>query len=288
MKHNLAMLINTLSSFNSSELRYFQGYHDICQLFMFIYYRSFPQTISICQRFSEFHLKECMLREDKTGQFGFNFGNALELFNIIIKAVSPSVYEDIMNYAGGLATFVFSWIVTLFIHDLKDVSQQMRIMDFLLTSHPIAAYVLTALIMVDEVMVLKGKNSLANLGKSFLNFFSKSEINNNDNELDQAKFFEHFQKMDWKKIDFDKFISECNKKMKEIDFVGLIQCFKEKKYMSYYPIMKQNEYVKELYTIEENRISNPYKWIISQSKFMGCVTAAGALLSYIIYYNKTK
>ena len=84
MKHNLAMLINTLSSFNSSELRYFQGYHDICQLFMFIYYRSFPQTISICQRFSEFHLKECMLREDKTGQFGFNFGNALELFNIII------------------------------------------------------------------------------------------------------------------------------------------------------------------------------------------------------------
>lgn len=286
MKHNLAMLINTLSSFNNSELRYFQGYHDICQLFMFIYYRSFPQTVSICQRFSEFHLKECMLREDKTGQFGFNFGNALELFNIIIKAISPSVYEDIMNYAGGLATFVFSWIVTLFIHDLKDFSQQMRIMDFLLTSHPIAAYVLTALIMINEVNSLKGGNMLANFGNSFLNLFTQSK--SKDNDLDQAKFFEHFQKMDWKKIDFDKFICECNKKMKEIDFVGLIQCFKEKKYMSYYPIMKQNEYVKELYAIEENRISHPYEWIIKKTKFMGCVIATGALISYIIYFNKYK
>ena len=73
---------------------------------------------------------------------------------------------------------------------------QMRLMDYFITSHPIAVFVLTAVIAIDEIKKLKEAS----------------------NKLDQAQFFIHFQQLDKDKIDYDQYIKECAQKIKEIDF----------------------------------------------------------------------
>ena len=79
---------------------------------------------------------------------------------------------------------------------------------------------------------------------------------NRTEELDQAQFFIHFQQLDMNKIDYDKYITECEKKMKEIDFVSLIQSFREKKYMEYYPMMKKVPFAEDLLEYEKNEKMN--------------------------------
>ena len=105
---------------------------------------------------------------------------------------------------------------------------QMRLMDYFITSHPIAVFVLTAVIAIDEIKKLKEAS----------------------NKLDQAQFFIHFQQLDKDKIDYDKYIKKCAQKIKEIDFNSLIQCYKERKYMDYYPIMKKVPFGEDLLTYE--------------------------------------
>ena len=126
-------------------------------------------------------------------------------------------------------------------------------MDYFITSHPIAVFVLTAVITIDEIKKLKMKHMASNLGNSLMSLFGSK---NRTEQLDQAQFFIHFQQLDMNKIDYDKYITECERKMKEIDFVSLIQTFKEKKYMEYYPMMKKVPFAEDLIEYEKNQKSN--------------------------------
>lgn len=130
---------------------------------------------------------------------------------------------------------------------------QMRLMDYFITSHPISVFVLTAVITIDEIKKLKVKHMASNIGNSLMSLFGSK---NRTEELDQAQFFIHFQQLDMNKIDYDKYITECEKKMKEIDFVSLIQSFREKKYMEYYPMMKKVPFAEDLLTYEKNEKMN--------------------------------
>lgn len=174
----------------------------------------------------------------------------MDLFNTIVKAIDETAYKDIQEYAGGQASFIFPWIVGLFTHNVNDMMLQMRLMDYFITSHPIAVFVLTAVIAIDEIKKLKMKHMANSLGNSFLSFFGGK---NRTDKLDQAQFFIHFQQLDKDKIDYDKYIKECDQKMKEIDFNSLIQCYKERKYMDYYPIMKKVPFGEDLLTYEKSR-----------------------------------
>ena len=177
----------------------------------------------------------------------------MDLFNTIVKAIDAKTYKDIEEYSCGQASFIFPWIVGLFTHNLSDVMLQMRLMDYFITSHPISVFVLTAVITIDEIKKLKVKHMASNIGNSLMSLFGSK---NRTEELDQAQFFIHFQQLDMNKIDYDKYITECEKKMKEIDFVSLIQSFREKKYMEYYPMMKKVPFAEDLLTYEKKKKMN--------------------------------
>lgn len=279
MKHILTIVLNTLTSFNFNELNYFQGYHDITLLFLLLFINS-PQTVALVQRFSETHIKENLLIPDKSGVFGYTFANCLELFNTIVKAIDEKIYKDIEEYSCGQASFIFPWIVGLFTHNLSDVMLQMRLMDYFITSHPIAVFVLTAVITIDEIKKLKMKHMASNLGNSLMSLFGSK---NRTEQLDQAQFFIHFQQLDMNKIDYDKYITECERKMKEIDFVSLIQTFKEKKYMEYYPMMKKVPFAEDLIEYEKNQKSN---FMLTEKIILGLCVSFGTAYIAITFVKK--
>lgn len=157
---------------------------------------------------------------------------------------------------------------------------QMRLMDYFITSHPISVFVLTAVIMIDEIKKLKVKHMASNIGNSLMSLFGSK---NRTEKLDQAQFFIHFQQLDMNKIDFDKYIKECDQKIKEIDFITLIQSFKERKYMDYYPIMKKVPFAEDLLSYEkEKHKSNS---LFSFKKIIGlCLSLGSAYL--ILFSNK--
>jgi hypothetical protein len=140
-------------------------------------------AVSIFQRFSEFHLKELLLAHDENG---FSFDKVLIILLEAIKEVDPGITLYLIFLGIEQPTFVLSWIITYFTHDIKSSVIQYRIFDYLICSHPLSVYFLTALIVVDQIKILKGKG--------------------NSNELDISDFYVHFQNIDLDSLDFDSYI----------------------------------------------------------------------------------
>lgn len=243
LKHKLMIILNTISKLNGNEYSYFQGFHDISLLFLMIFNDNIPLTILSIQRFSEIHIKESLFGK---GESNYNFVISLEVFSEILKKVSRKTYDFIEEKASGQITFIVPWIITLFTHNIDNIFLQMRIMDYLLVSHPLSIFVISALICRDEINKLYFSKKLSNMLSSFGSFFGGGNKVKQD-DFDICTFHEHFQKIDMNKIDFDKYIDECEQNMNRLDLQSISNIFIEKYSLKkWYPLFNISDYNHDL------------------------------------------
>jgi hypothetical protein len=191
LKKKLYDFINTLATVNNNTYKYFQGYHDIGLYFLMLYVQNLPLAVSVFQRFSEFNLKEFLLAHD---EIGFGFDKVLIILLEAIKEIDSSVALFLILKGLEQPSFVLSWIITYFTHDIKSSVLQYRIFDYLICSHPLSIFFMTALIVVDEVNIIK-KNP----------------------NLELSDFFVHFQNLDLDSLNFDDYIARTEKVMNKLD-----------------------------------------------------------------------
>jgi hypothetical protein len=143
-----------MMTINNKEYHYYQSYHDIGLYFMMLYIKNIETGINVFQRFSEFYLKQNLLRSENISKQGFDFVRINDVVIEIIKNLSREVYD----FLEVRVDFVFPWIVALYTHNIMDSTIVYRLFDFFITHHPLSVYYLTANILIDEVLKLKAKN----------------------------------------------------------------------------------------------------------------------------------
>lgn len=142
-----------MTTLNNQNYNYYQGYHDIGLHFLVLYINNFNTGVSVFQRFSEFYLKENLDQSEGDNSKGYNFAKINHILSDIVTSISPEIMRTIEEMCGQPA-FVLSWIITLFTHNIMNSQVQYRLLDYFITSHPLAIYYLTAAILVDEVTSL--------------------------------------------------------------------------------------------------------------------------------------
>ena len=251
LKERLELGLNTLINFNNCELKYFQGYHDIFILFFYLYINSPYTYISLFQRFSELYIKENLLLQGKNNK-GYTFPNSIKFCMAIIKQLNAYVYQDLVDYLNSEVIFVIPYIVSLFTHNMNNLNKRFRVIDYFIVNHPITVYVMSCVLVVDEVSKLKAEYNAKKLKNMAFSFFG----GNTDNvePLNAADFYVRFQSLDFDKLDFDELILKTEKEMKRINFDELRNEFLGEKFLyeKYYPTMYKGKYLRDLTKIDEN------------------------------------
>ena len=170
LKNRLEYGLNTLINFNNCELNYFQGYHDIFILFFYLYLNSPYTYISLFQRFSELYIKENLLSQSKNNK-GYTFPSSMKFCMAIIKQLNKYVYQDLVDYCNSEIIFVIPYIVSLFSHNMSNLNKRYRVIDYLMVSHPITVYVMSSVIVIDEVTKLKAEYNIKKFKNSAFSFF---------------------------------------------------------------------------------------------------------------------
>ena len=235
--------LNTLINFNNCEFKYFQGYHDIFVLFFYLYLDSPYTYISLFQRFSELYIKENLLLQNKSN-LGYSFSNSMKFCMEIIKEMNEFVYNDIAEYCNSECIFIIPYIVSLFAHNMDNLNKKYRIFDYFMMSNPIAVYVMSCVIVVDELTKLKAEYNLKKLKATTLNFFGSGE---KVPPLTITDFFRRFQILDLDKANFDEYIQKTENEMKRINLEKIRNEFLGKKYQyqKYYPTIYNGKYLKD-------------------------------------------
>ena len=279
LKKRLEYGLNILINFNNCELQYFQGYHDIFILFFYLYLNSPYTYISLFQRFSELYIKENLLQQNKNNK-GFTFPNSMKFCMAIIKQLNLFVYQDLVDYCNSEIVFVIPYIVSLFTHNINNLNKRYRIIDYLIVSHPITVYVMSSVLVVDEVIKLKAEYNLKKFKNSAFSFFG----GNADiiEPLNSTDFYMKFQSLDLDKLNFDELILKTENEMKKINFDELRNQFLGENYLfeKFYPLMHKDKYLRELTKIDE---SNNIVEIKEEDAFFNLL-----MKIYEIIYGKRK
>ena len=260
VKENLEKCLNYLISFNKGEFHYYQSYHDILMIFFYLYPNDFYLYTLLYQRFSEFFLKENLILQDKNGNIGYSFNNALKLFTFILSKVNKITLNDINKFANGECTYVLSYIISYFTHNIQNIFLQMRLIDYLIVSHPLSIFVLTSYFIVDEITKLKTKYLTKLTNSKVTNYLSTHDEKENIEELNISDFYVHFQQIEFDKIDFDDYILKVEDFFNSFSFDDLKKefCEGEMKFEVYYPLMNKEIYL-ETFIIEEYEKINKKK-----------------------------
>ena len=175
---------------NNNIYNYYQGYHDLALFFLLLYHKRPQYAVSVFQRFSEFNLKEllnCKYNKRKfiNGEYDMiEMDDTLRILKFILDYIDPNVKiffeekeknED-YNYYSKIAKnkieqetlednciichFALEWIITLFTRFFEDYNNIYRILDYLIVSHSLAIYFLSAEIIIDYYYKLKDKDIL--------------------------------------------------------------------------------------------------------------------------------
>ena len=251
LKNRLEYGLNTLINFNNCELNYFQGYHDIFILFFYLYLNSPYTYISLFQRFSELYIKENLLLQSKNNK-GYTFPNSMKFCMAIIKQLNLYVYQDLVDYCNSEIIFVIPYIVSLFTHNMNNLNKRYRIIDYLLVSHPVTVYVMSSVIVIDQVTKLKAEYNIKKFKNSAFSFFGGDA--DNVEPLNASDFFMKFQSLDLDKLNFDELILKTENEMKKINFDELRNQFLGDNYSfeKFYPLMHKGKYLRELTKIDES------------------------------------
>jgi hypothetical protein len=136
---------------------------------------------------------------------------------------------------------------------MNNLNKRYHIIDYLIVSHPITVYVMSSVLVVEEVGKLKAEYNMKKLKNSAFSFFGG---NSEDIEpLSNTDFYVRFQNLDLDKLNFDELIAKTESEMKKLNLDELRKEFIGEKYSfeKYYPIMYSGKYLRDLTKIDEKK-----------------------------------
>ena len=257
---DLLKFLRLMCCLNNNIYNYYQGYHDLALFFMLLYHNCPQYAVSVFQRFSEFNLKELLnikynqKKVEEDGRYNMiEMNDTLKILKFIIDFMDPKVktfFEEIekeqeMKYCKGnnkindkknndyiICDFAFEWIITLFTRYFEDYNKIYRIFDYLMVSHSLAIYFLSAEIIIDFYYKIKDKDILK----------------------DKAGQFDYYVKnLKFEEIDFDSYIQKCEKNLEK--YVGdskFNQMYSNLNLNKFYPVISEHPFVE--------------KWVICNNK----------------------
>ena len=248
LKEEFEFALNTLITFNNNEISYYQGYHDIAFIFFVLFYDDQKTFISLFQKFSELFLKENTLKQEE-GK-GFTCEVCLKFFGYILKKINLVTYNNILKYTGTEPTFVISYILCLFTHDIEDIFLLMRLIDYFIMNNSLSVFVLVGYITVTEV----GKILAKNLGKNLFSFFNS---NNNNETLNVSDFYMHFKEINFSLFDWEKLMKDSNNFLNQFNYDELAKKFiEENQFEEYYPLLKKEGYIEKMIKMNNDIYKN--------------------------------
>ena len=134
----------------NSDLYYYQGFHDVCVVFIEIFEDEPDLAFAIIETVSKHFLKDFMGSDFRT------VTSILPLLLQIVKKVDIK-FHAFLSKALTEPYFATSWLITWFSHDIKDLNSVARIFDGLLTSHPLFS------LYVSVSVVLSCKDKISNM-----------------------------------------------------------------------------------------------------------------------------
>jgi hypothetical protein len=149
--------------------------------------------------------------------------------------------------------------------------------------------VLSCLIFIDEIKKLN-KNYNIQIGQIKLkNLFRNEEDKETIDDLNISNFFEHFQKVELDKIDFEFYIKKTEENVKKFDFQKFNEDFKNV-FQNWFPLMNKEIYLWKMIQIENEfnkNVNNKNKFYLKNSydnNFLLIILTFLILLISIIFY----
>ena len=252
LKRKAEFAINTILTFNKNEFKYYQGYHDIFMLFFYLYLDSSYTYISLFQRFSELHIKEFLIipTNPKNKNKGFSFPNCIKFCLSIIKELNEIAYNELIQNANNNCTFIIPYIICLFTHNINNIFLKYRLLDYFIVSHPISIYIMTSLIIIDEINRIKTKKEKEIMKKEVYNIFNSdtNQLEKKIDEIGNENFYIHFQNLNFDEMDFELYIERTEEELKKFNFDKIREQFlsPEYEFKEYYPSINKENYLKKL------------------------------------------
>ena len=149
----------------------------------------------------------------------------------ILKFVIETIDEDFqknfidvkLSEYNGLCMFASSWLVTVFTHNITRTEIIFRIFDYIMVNHPLSLYYLIAVIILDLFKKNKDKKI----------FESGIEI------------YKFFQDLNFDELDFDFYIYESYKYIKDLDIKKFENLFNQLYVKEFFPIMSEEPLAKK-------------------------------------------
>ena len=153
MQHRRTDLFDLIVSLlrRNPMLHYFQGYHDIAQVFLLVLGKD--AALPAVSRISLLRIRDYMLSSLTPGL------KQLHLIPAILKCADPELAAHV---DGTRPYFALSAVLTLYAHDIQEYSDIARLYDFILAHEPILTIYLFAALIVsrrDEVLEIEHDDS---------------------------------------------------------------------------------------------------------------------------------
>lgn len=190
---------------NFTYFNYFQGYQELSLYFMIIFGRKEgPKYMTI---FSKIFLDYALNKKYK-----INYEMILDVLNDCCNFVNKRVSTIINKITKTKPYYSLPWLITLFSHSNNNLFNELRLLDYFITSNISHVYFLSANIIVNEFNKIATK----------FNIYSPSDEN-----MYMEMFLKHFQNLKINYIDMNEIIKK-NEKINQKYFEAIILLMKRK------------------------------------------------------------
>ena len=244
IKEDLHNFILELDKLNNNVYNYFQGYHDIGLYFYILYIKEKKYSLNVFQRFSEFNLKENLQINPKQND-SYQFMSCVKILKFVIETIVEDFQKNFIDVKlseyNGLCMFASSWLVTVFTHNINRTEIIFRIFDYIMVNHPLSLYYLIAVIILDLFKKNKDKKI----------FESGIEI------------YKFFQDLNFDELDFDFYIYESYKYIKDLDIKKFENLFNQLYVKEFFPIMSEEPLAKKWIMRQNDKyINNSFLYFV--------------------------
>ncbi|DBA02720.1 TPA: hypothetical protein N0F65_010545 [Lagenidium giganteum] len=138
-RRSLTWIINSVLR-TDPELHYYQGYHDICSVFLLVTgdQAAYPLVLQV---------SETYMREGMRSNFDTVL-NAIRMLFPLIQRADEELYDHIQE-SGVEPFFALPWMITWFAHHLQRFDAVARLYDAFLCSHPLFSLYVSAAVVLD-------------------------------------------------------------------------------------------------------------------------------------------
>jgi hypothetical protein len=123
---------------------YYQGFHDF-SLYLLLLYIDEDQINTlkrITERIIQIYFKD--YTDDKNKGV---FTNIAQILRETVRLINPIIAKDIEDKSSEAIYYLcISWIICLYAQNFKDINCMYRMLDYILTSHPITIYITAAVV----------------------------------------------------------------------------------------------------------------------------------------------